>query len=361
MFRVYVQPLGTGHVVGTEKGVYGGSLQLDLKPVEPKNVGRANETSTEDQALSEALSQIKKLEDKGYKYFPEWETGEIGHLRIIDKLTVSEGTDPNGRFLPMLAQKNTDKIHFPGYLQKKFDGMRCIVSKEGGELCARSRNGKLLENLDHILSDVSLLMKDGEELDGELYIDGRSLQSIVSLTKRYQPDTELLTLRVYDMVDPYKPFKQRLKRLKKLALSSGPSIRLAHSIKVKDWEKVNYLFSLWRKKGYEGAMWRDPDEVYEPGKRSYSLIKIKAFLEEEFEIIGAEEATGRDAGSVIWVCKTKEGVIFNVRPMGTREERREYWENYEDYVGSMLTVRFQDWTPDGKPFHARGIVIRDYD
>jgi len=84
-------------------------------------------------------------------------------------------------------------------------------------------------------------------------------------------------------------------------------------------------------------------------------------MEEEFEIIGANEATGRDAGTAIFILKTKAGIEFDCRPMGSRSQRAEYLINIDDLIGEMATVRFQNWTPDGKPFHARVVNIRDYD
>jgi DNA ligase-1 len=50
-----------------------------------------------------------------------------------------------------------------------------------------------------------------------------------------------------------------------------------------------------------------------------------------------------------------------VRPRGTREKRAEWWENREQYIGSKLTVRFQNLTADGIPRFPVGIAIRDYE
>jgi ATP-dependent DNA ligase len=130
---------------------------------------------------------------------------------------------------------------------------------------------------------------------------------------------------------------------------------------VESMEQVDMLFNKWLAQGYEGAMWRDPDGPYEYGDRSWFLIKVKDFDEGEFEIIDVEEATGRDEGTAIFVCITDDEVEFNVRPMGTRAQRAEYLNNFEAYEGKDLTVRHQGWTNEGKPFHARGVVIRDYE
>jgi DNA ligase-1 len=88
---------------------------------------------------------------------------------------------------------------------------------------------------------------------------------------------------------------------------------------------------------------------------------VKTFLDDEFEIVSFTQATGSDAGTVIWECTTPEGNIFSVRPRGTREEKRIYFQNGEDYIGQQLTVRYQELTDDGIPRFPVGISIRDYE
>ena len=81
----------------------------------------------------------------------------------------------------------------------------------------------------------------------------------------------------------------------------------------------------------------------------------------EFMIIGAIEGSGRDKGTVVWQCETEDGVVFNVRPAETREQRRVYWENHKKFIGSLLTVKFQEMTLKGVPRFPVGVGIRDYE
>ena len=68
----------------------------------------------------------------------------------------------------------------------------------------------------------------------------------------------------------------------------------------------------------------------------------------------------RDKGSAIFVCLTKEGKEFSVRPMGTLAERTEYFVNFKKYKGKQLTVEFEAYTPDDKiPFQPVGLGIRE--
>jgi DNA ligase-1 len=113
--------------------------------------------------------------------------------------------------------------------------------------------------------------------------------------------------------------------------------------------------------GYEGTMYRTPMGPYKIRLRSKDLLKRKDFQTEEYRIVGAEEADGRDIGTVIWVVETDDGTEFRVRPRGSLEIRRKWWRDRDGYIGKRLTVRFQNLTEGGIPRFPVGIAIRDYE
>ena len=99
-----------------------------------KNIGKANETSDEDQAICEAEAKMKKKLETGYS------------------LTQDKIDTCRGYFEPMLCKSYTDykdTINFNSsvYCQPKLDGMRCICRKDG----MWSRNGKPTLSAPHIL------------------------------------------------------------------------------------------------------------------------------------------------------------------------------------------------------------------
>jgi DNA ligase-1 len=353
-FNVIVRSLEDGALLITQKGYLEGAMQEDVEPIYPKNVGRANETSPWQQALMQAISKVNKLKDKGYKIL---DLEEMDWPTFKKTLSDAFGTDASGDMLPMLAQKDVDKITFPGYLQRKYDGVRC----KGTNPMMKSRRGKEFHTLRHI-QDIIPALPEGWALDGELYHPTRSLQQIVSMVKREQPDNKKIVYRVYDLMAPGVPYSRRRKLLKDLfdQIPEGP-IQQVETFRVNSMEEVVELFSQFRAEGYEGAMWRSPQGLYESGTRSWGLIKIKDFQEDEFEITGVDEATGRDAGTAIFILQTEAGMEFRARPMGTRELRAEYLKDSDNLIGEMATVRFQQWTDDGKPFHGRVVNIRDYE
>ena len=69
---------------------------------------------------------------------------------------------------PMLAHKyNPDKFQYPGYIQPKLDGVRCVFTKDG----AFSRTGKQFMNVKHIETALQPVFAQHPSLmlDGELY------------------------------------------------------------------------------------------------------------------------------------------------------------------------------------------------
>lgn len=350
----------------TSKGYLDGASQLDIKDFkEGKNIGRANETSPIEQATLELQSKVSKLLDKGYK-------------RSLEELKDSKGTDASGNLKPMLAQHNIKRITFPGFTQRKYDGVRCFsfifVNTDGlMKVYKYSRNGKLFNHLDHL--DIELMQVaehvsfDGDLIvDGELYSHELSFQSIVSSVKRAQPSNLKINIRVYDII-PRKDMIQYdrmmelryLRSLIKKHILNISNIEIVKTSIVKDMGKLMKKFQLYIKEGYEGLIWRDFDSEYEFGGRSYSLIKYKEFDEEEFEIVGANEATGRDIGTAIFILKTKDGKEFRARPLGSRELRKEYLENIDEYIGEMGTVKFQGFSDDGIPRFPVFKIVRNYE
>jgi DNA ligase-1 len=130
---------------------------------------------------------------------------------------------------------------------------------------------------------------------------------------------------------------------------------------VKTVNEMKEAHNEYVKEGYEGIMIRDPCGVYEPNKRSKYLQKYKEFMEDEFVITGFHDGEGIDKDAVIWNCVTKEGRMFSVKPKSTFEERKRIFKEADTYIGKLLTVVFQEYSPDGIPRFPVGKAIRDAD
>jgi DNA ligase-1 len=128
-----------------------------------------------------------------------------------------------------------------------------------------------------------------------------------------------------------------------------PSIVLVEATKVTSKEHLDELFQKCIEFGYEGQMIRLSTTNYE-NKRSKQLLKRKEFEEEEFEIVGIETGEGNRSGMAGKIfCKTKTGSTFGSGIRGDREFYRLLLQNKQDYIGTLASIRFQNYTPDGIP------------
>jgi len=246
--------------------------------------------------------------------------------------------------LPMLANKWEDRhkyISEPFYVQPKIDGVRLLVSNKGGI----SRTGKIVPGTEHLGKGL----KEGEYLDGECYDPNKTFEEITSL---FKTNPRALEFHVFDYFDTNQPdltFDQRLERV------------TVETRWVKTKKDLPIVHKQYMDAGYEGTMIREPSSVYEIGKRSNYLLKLKDFKTDEYKVIGMRECTGKDVGTPTWVCLTENGQEFTVRPEGTQEKRREMFKNGDKYMGKMLTVKYQNLTDLGVPRFPVGIAFRDYE
>ena len=246
--------------------------------------------------------------------------------------------------LPMLANKWEDRhkyISEPFYVQPKIDGVRLLVSNKGGI----SRTGKIVPGTEHLGKGL----KEGEYLDGECYDPSKTFEEITSL---FKTNPKALEFHVFDYFDTNRPdltFDQRLERV------------TVETKWVKTKKDLPIVHKQYMDAGYEGTMIREPSSVYEIGKRSNYLLKLKDFKTDEYKVIGMRECTGKDVGTPTWVCLTENGQEFTVRPEGTQEKRREMFKNGDKYMGKMLTVKYQNLTDLGVPRFPVGIAFRDYE
>jgi len=349
----------------TSHGILNGKIITD-KPTKavPKNVGRANATTAEEQALLEAEAKITKKIEEGY-------------FENLDE--VSQGVS---FFEPMLAQKFNEKFKPTSadiYSQPKLDGIRAIARREDGEIVLRTRNGKVIVPCEAIERALSSILPDNIILDGELYNHEfkDDFNKIVSLVKKSKPDAseiqeanKLIQYHVYDLVStlaPNMPFSHRLIDLARL--ESEIRDRGAHlEIKVvptlilkgDEPESINAVYEYYLKEGYEGQMIR-LDTKYE-NKRSNGLLKRKEFLTEEFEVVAINEGIGNRAGTAgNATLKLPDGRTFNSNIKGAREFISELLVNRKSVEGKMATVVFFNYTPDGIPRFPFVHSIRDYE
>jgi DNA ligase-1 len=259
--------------------------------------------------------------------------------------------------------KRGASIKFPCYVQRKYDGTRCVAIPGKG---LYSRNKKAYPHMEHILEDIAGL-PESLVLDGELYSTELTFQETVGLVKREtlkKGDAEQqkkIRFHVYDIISD-KPYEDRWARLQALFITGKfKYLELVPTEQCNTVREMKELHGAYVEEGYEGLMLRNKTAAYKVGQRSADLQKYKTFEDDEYTIVGYKEGDGLERGCIIWVCKTKAGHEFACRPRGTREERADLFESGDDYIGKKLTVRYQELTDEGIPRFPVGICVRDYE
>jgi len=398
-------------------GYIDGKQQVTLRDYNTgKNIGRSNETTPLMQCISETRRKwTDKNEKEGYSETKPADCGE-GYGDVSGNyFGEGEGDDGNdsdkGPFLPMLAQtfnpadaivagagagsKKKKVITFPCFVQPKLDGLRCVsyVTRRGNDalVALQSRTGALFTGLPHIAAALRPYLSQHPSIviDGELYTDQMPFEELAGLIKKKKiTDSDVERLKkvkyhvydIYDHTQSSMPYSERLgvlvdavRRCACVAndtiAASGMILRSATEaaavVVLVRTEKVSALvdfrrwFSEFVEAGYEGIMLRNAEGVYRANYRSNDLQKYKEFMEDEYLITGYTQGEGRDAGAVIWLCETADGKEFTVRPRGTMEQRRVWFNAGPKYVGKKLTVIFQELTEEGKPRFPVGKAVRD--
>jgi ATP-dependent DNA ligase len=146
-------------------------------------------------------------------------------------------------------------------------------------------------------------------------------------------------------------------------LNPDAKVKMVYTGRVLSHTEAVDAHNAWVASKYEGIILRHSGCTYKVGYRSQELLKLKASIDEEFEIVGVKEGEGKFEGLGIFQCKTAAGAAFDATPRGTDAERREFWENRASYVGKQLTVRFFEWTSSEPPVprFPVGISVRDYE
>ncbi len=325
----------------------------------PKNVGRANQTTEQEQALFEAYSQWKGKRDE--LYVPLGEKVENVNVEP-DSLTQI--------LRPMLAQPYEGGNVFPIAASRKLDGVRCMIFEEKGKIMLMSRQGKEIFFLDNIRRDAKTIFAALPDvvLDGELYSHNIPFNAISGAVRaknkpsQYDDRIEFHLFDLYFLKNPGYTYAQRMSVIRQF--SQLPLTRT----KLIDYEMVNSEEELIQKhnqyvlEGYEGIILRKLDAPYALGKRVNSILKYKHFKDEEFQIVDVLEGKGTEEGAAVFVVRTPQGDQFQVRPRGDFEWRKKIFQNRREVIGKMLTVRYQPSNEPGVlPRFPVGIAIRDYE
>ena len=240
---------------------------------------------------------------------------------------------------------------------------RCIcIIDDNSNAKFYSRAGNEFTTLDKI-SDV--IKKSGIKnivLDGEVCIldlkGDEDFQGIIKEIKRKDHTIDFPRLIVFDILtlDNFiSKTSRNLLNQRYLALDAlmdqhqttfGNYISMIYPQKVKDFEDLENHIQIAAKFNWEGLMLRK-DTQYS-GKRSSDLLKVKAFKDNEYVVVGTENSTirvivdGKEVEEEMLknIIIQHKGCNVQVGSGFSQEQRRLYYEHPEQIIGKTVTVQY---------------------
>jgi ATP-dependent DNA ligase len=226
---------------------------------------------------------------------------------------------------PMLAKLARDLPEHAGLLyEPKWDGFRCIVFRDGGDVVLGSRNEK---PLDRYFPELRQSLQDNLPnrcvLDGEIVIAGPTGLDFDALSQRIHPAAsrvallaqttpasfvafDLLALGDRNFMD--EPFAGRRVALEEALGNADPPIHLTPATTnpdvARDW------FSRFEGAGLDGVVAKAGDLRYQPGKRV--MMKVKHERTADCVVGGFREHKEGGVGSLLLGLFDEEGVLHHV-------------------------------------------------
>lgn len=278
---------------------------------------------------------------------------------------------------PMLAHKFDEKrADFPGYLQPKLDGVRCVFTKDG----AFSRTGKEFMNVDHLKEALKPVFDEypNKILDGELYNHELrdDFEKIISLVRKTKPTDqhraeakELIQYHLYDVIPEANilpsgyPVYEYRRGFLRWNIPEHPSLHVVDHVYVENPLACHFYHQEYLKDGYEGSIYRSKSGIYKHG-RSYDLMKFKDFNDAEATIVNYEIGKGKREGTLgKFIMQDEDGNIFGCPPGKgyNYEDMKNILDNIHEYMGQVATFTYFERTKAGSYRHPQFKCLRDYE
>jgi DNA ligase D-like protein (predicted ligase) len=272
-------------------------------------------------------------------------------------------TDMPDWYDPMLATLIDDPFSDPGWIyERKLDGERCIIYREGEGVRLMSRNQKRINDTYPELEAAFLsISADRFIIDGEIVAFEGDVTSFERLQRRMQIEDraearrraeevavcfyafDLLYLSGFDVTDV--PLRHR-KALLKRALSYDDPIRYTQH---RNQQGEAYLQEACER-GWEGLIAKDAGSAY-VHSRSRKWLKFKCITRQEFVIGGYTDPHGERIGFGALMVGYYEGDdLIYAGKVGT---------GYDDETLKRLKERFEAISCNEMPFSGRKDISDD--
>ena len=250
----------------------------------------------------------------------------------------------------LLAQNYVPGINLSAYLvSEKLDGVRAIW--DGKVL--RFKSGNVVHAPTWFTANFP-----NHPLDGELWMARHSFDKVSAATRRLVPQDQewrAVTYQVYELPNGFGSFEDRVTALKLAAgLVKVPWLQVVNQFNVADDSELQRTLKYYVDSGSEGLMLHRRDALWQTG-RTQALLKLKIILDAEAKVISYEPGKGKYAGML--------GALLVEMPNG---KRFRLGTGFSDAVrqsppklGSMVTYRYRDLTPQGIPKFANFWRVRE--
>ena len=324
----------SGAVVSTTFGQLDGKLQTSTDTCSPKNTGRSNERTAEQQAILEAQSKFAKQVKSGYSQ----ELTSTPTVQLPQKVKT--------------YQDNKHLVSYPCYATPKYNGLNgtywLLPDKT---LKLTSRGGDELPPIPHLEPTILKMMEHFKTtcINGELYISGESLQNITSAVKKPKELSKSLVFIPFELPLVSAPYKDKVALLIKYI----PIVHITRE------EMLEEFYAATVEAGYEGVVIYNTDSIYQFNQRSSTVLKYKPVADAEYKILSY--TTDRN-GHPVFTCETHDGKQFKVKPKGTDEERKQIITNFDSqYKNNYYKIEYEMLSDSGIPLKGIGVGLRSCD
>lgn len=241
-------------------------------------------------------------------------------------------------------------------------GIRAVAKVNDENVEIFSRQGKPIEGLKDIEEELKEL-EDGF-YDGELLLDKENIPSkdlyretvqVVNSKSEYKSN---VVFNIFDYV-PLNDFvighsemnclnRKRFvyEKLRKIEPDWLKPVEILYHGKY-DKRIVQQELDKQISLEHEGVMVNLANAPYE-GKRTKNILKVKAMQDCDLKIIGFEEGTGKNKGTLGAIIVDYKGFEVKVGSGFTNQDRDYFWNNQKELLGRVITVQYFEETTNKK-------------
>ena len=332
--------------------------------------------------LKATLNSINNEEVRRFAYSYLTKTARIGVTAETVNKAVGENVIPV--FGCMLANKYFD--HTKAIVGKvvavteKLDGIRALAFVQqwpgSADVTIFSRQGKRIMGLHEVEKAIqdavvplfeSGAVRDNLVFDGELLITDREnipskeqykrttkiVSSLIQKTGVTYNVFDLLSQKDYKVGESEAKYSERRRLLETVFKNNqSPAIRVVPVKQIfsftdeeRAFRAIMRMVTEAREAGEEGVMLNDCNATY-VCKRTNSLLKVKVFQDCDLRITGFQQGTGKYANTLGALLVNYKGNTVGVGSGMSDEQRKEFWDNQDQYLGRVVTVQYFEETND---------------